>query len=499
MTQTETPLPKLGGKPASHDTRTVWLEQVMQPPLPTAPDAVDYTPAVDAAIAAAGLPDWGMLKNDTLGICAVAAADHIDMVWTANAGDFAQPTDADAVQVYEEVTGYNPNDPSTDQGTDPLELLKYWTNIGILVNGQRHLLGGFAAVAPKDHDRIKQGVDVFEGVLICFAMPIGVQGMDSWPTPPGPLTGDWAPASWGYHATGGVKYGVVVATNAAGIWVVSWGRLYFVEWGYVDAYCDQCFVLFSTDILIAGKSPLGFDQPGFMGFLSQIRQSQQGPEPMPQPDATACDLFIVRWTGLFTDPAGDCDGQQAVDDDIAKQYLISNQDATVDTISVGWDQVPPSPYTNSPDGLARWVKDQILAKLALNPKMQVIMTGHSFGGGALVFFCTWLWNWFSGPAKDSPPFTIKAIFFDPRGNPVRFGANQSGAWYCPITVAPRQLVFVERNTPSLNGSPLFDQPGVTNVDVTDYTNPTLGHIDVIGETCLMKDSRVLSQVLAFTS
>ena len=65
--------------------------------LPTPPASFDLTTKV---------PSWGMMENDQLGDCTCAAAGHLIMEWTVNAGKkMCPPTDKQIVDAYSAITG----------------------------------------------------------------------------------------------------------------------------------------------------------------------------------------------------------------------------------------------------------------------------------------------------------------------------------------------------------------------------------------------------------
>ena len=67
----------MGKSVARHDPRTLLLASYVTPSLPTPPASFDLTSKVHA---------WGMMDNDQIGDCTCAAAGHLIMEWTANAG-----------------------------------------------------------------------------------------------------------------------------------------------------------------------------------------------------------------------------------------------------------------------------------------------------------------------------------------------------------------------------------------------------------------------------
>src|ERR1035441_3205045 len=74
-----------------------------------------------------------VLGNDQYGDCAEAGAMHLIQVETANTGNPLHATLQQTLDLYSAVTGFDPNDPSTDQGTVLLSLLQYWKSTGIKV------------------------------------------------------------------------------------------------------------------------------------------------------------------------------------------------------------------------------------------------------------------------------------------------------------------------------------------------------------------------------
>lgn len=251
---------KLGKKLARHDTRTLHLSKLLTANLPDAPDVVDLS---------GGETNWEMLANDALGDCTVAAALHLDMCWLTNVGSAFMPTDAQAIAAYSAITGYNPDDPSTDQGAVELDVLNYWRKTGIA----GHKILGFAALEPKNINHIKQSVYLFGGTYIGVQLPLSAQGQASWSVVGNGISGDSAPGSWGGHAV------CVVGYDAGGLWVVTWGQLLYMTWAFWNAYCDEAYAVFSTDMLAAGRSPQGFDLAALQAYLAQVGTMEAVPSP----------------------------------------------------------------------------------------------------------------------------------------------------------------------------------------------------------------------------
>lgn len=243
---------KLGRLRSPFDRRALWLNDYTQPTLPPEPVACDYSKAVT---------DWGMMLNDSLGDCAIAAPGHMEMGWTANAGNLYVPTDADILTAYEAVGGYSPTDPNTDQGCNMLDVLKYWKATGIA----GHTIGAYVRLNPQRIDQIKQAVAMFGSVYLGVNLPIAAQNQPVWDLPDGQeLTGDWSPGSWGGHAIMCPEY------DAATLSVVTWGEIQGVTWPWIVSYCDEAYAVLSPDLFNGqGKAPDGLD----MGALQSDLQS----------------------------------------------------------------------------------------------------------------------------------------------------------------------------------------------------------------------------------
>src|SRR5581483_817640 len=75
---------------------------------------------------------WPMYDNDEFGDCVWAAIGHQIQAFSAYGfGTVITVTNADVLAGYSAVTGFKPNDPSTDNGTVVQDALNYWRKTGI--------------------------------------------------------------------------------------------------------------------------------------------------------------------------------------------------------------------------------------------------------------------------------------------------------------------------------------------------------------------------------
>ena len=136
-------LHKLGKTKARKDPRTLQLSNyVMVATIPDIPEEVSWITHVN---------HWPMYGNDSVGDCVAAAAGHHIQQWTNYAGNEICVSPQDVIKTYEDVGGYVPGDPSTDNGMNMLTYLKYWRKTG--VGG--HKIMAFVSVNPKDDLEVK--------------------------------------------------------------------------------------------------------------------------------------------------------------------------------------------------------------------------------------------------------------------------------------------------------------------------------------------------------
>ncbi|MGH7082503.1 MAG: hypothetical protein ACREFV_08555 [Acetobacteraceae bacterium] len=185
---------------------------------------------------------WPMLDNDTIGDCTIAAVGHAAQLWTAAAGDLRVMTNAEALIGYE-AFGYVRGDESTDQGANAQDVLMRWTSPGFECGGAHDVLAGFCALDTTGGYDVMAGIAWLGVVYAGIALPLGVQGADTWDTGPlaTPAEGPWAPGSWGGHAV------PIIGYDPNGLTVVTWGKTLRMTWPFWRAYADEAYGLLSRD------------------------------------------------------------------------------------------------------------------------------------------------------------------------------------------------------------------------------------------------------------
>lgn len=248
---------KLGKAAARHDPRTLLMASYVSTGLPTPPPAFDLTTKIKA---------WGMMDNDQIGDCTCAAAGHLIMEWTANAEKkMVTPTDKQIVAAYSAITGYNPVTGANDNGANEIDVLNYWRQSGIA----SHKISAYVALEPSNHQHVMDSVFVFGGCYIGLQLPVSaqsqVQNHQPWSVPPGGPIGDGKPGSWGGHAV------PVMAYDARGLTVVTWGALQTMTWSFWETYCDEAYAILSNDYLKKKETPQGFSMQQLQADLADLR------------------------------------------------------------------------------------------------------------------------------------------------------------------------------------------------------------------------------------
>ena len=214
--------------------------------------------------------DWSkaqfqMLGNDTVSDCTCAGAGNHQTEVTTAAGDPYEPTAADILAAYSAITGYDPaqtdaggNNP-TDQGANLLDVLAYWQKKGIAA----HTIGAYVAVDPLNRRFVQQAIAYLEGLYI------GICLAQAWLDAPQGQVWDIGPgikpdANLGHCV-------VVVAYDADGVTVVTWGYLQKITWAAWEAAVDEAYAIVSDDELEPdGKTPVGFDMPTLAADLATL-------------------------------------------------------------------------------------------------------------------------------------------------------------------------------------------------------------------------------------
>jgi hypothetical protein len=242
---------KLGRKAVLHDSRTLKLASYLGPTLPLPPISVDWTK---------GLTDWGMMLNDQLGCCTICGCAHAIQTWSTNVGTEITVPDSEILSLYKQWNGYNPADPSTDQGGIELNVLNNWKKNNFV----GHQLLAFTSVNMTNIEEVQQAIHLFGGLYIGVALPISAQNQDIWSVVKDKRTS--IPNSWGGHCV------YVCGYDKDYLTCITWGKIQRMKYNFWLKYVDEAYALIGQDFFNdKGIAPQGFDKNQLLEDLTHIR------------------------------------------------------------------------------------------------------------------------------------------------------------------------------------------------------------------------------------
>ncbi len=242
----------LGKRPPRCDHRTLKLSNYLLPAvLPPSPP-----PESSWVVDCTHITPWTMALNDQLGDCVIAAMAHMVQQWTFYvqekrlSGATTVIGDSIILKAYEDVGGYRPNDPSTDNGCVMLDALNYWRKKGL----GGHKILAYMSVDPHDERQWKTAISLFGSVIAGFALPLSAQDQTAWTVADGGAHGDGAPGTWGGHCV------PIMAYSPMSLTCVTWGAPLKMSHNFFGVYCDELYVALSQDWLDSkGVSASGLD------------------------------------------------------------------------------------------------------------------------------------------------------------------------------------------------------------------------------------------------
>lgn len=242
--------------------------------LPTPPVSIDWQSRV---------ANWPMYLNDQIGDCTCAAVGHlIEAETTYGQGATVTVTDQDVLTMYEAVSGYNPANPSTDQGAVIQDVLGYWQKTGMA----GHKIVAYASVDVANMTEIRQAIDLFGAVDVGINFPSSA--MDQFN----------AGQTWDVVAGSSIEGGHCVPVGAYGtdssLTCVTWGKQQKMTAAFWQRYVDEAWVVITQDWLSAkGLDPqglnlyqLGQDYAALTGRPNPIPAPEPQPAPTPSPSPT---------------------------------------------------------------------------------------------------------------------------------------------------------------------------------------------------------------------
>jgi hypothetical protein len=200
------------------------------------------------------IPDtqnWGagvvfqMFGNDQAGDCTCAGPCNALLEWNCDALHLATLSEQDAINLYSEITGYDPATGANDDGANIEDVLQYWQDNGI----NKHYIYSFLRIGIDNLEHLKQAIYLFGAIIV------GV-GVDDTDESNFTTTHSW---DTNYHVDGNHCI-ILVGYDQNGFWAVTWGGLVYITFNWWKHRGDEAFVCVTQDwIQSNGSAPNGFN------------------------------------------------------------------------------------------------------------------------------------------------------------------------------------------------------------------------------------------------
>lgn len=263
---------RLGKKPARPDAVKLRLRDYIHPSrLPTPPENFGHENLVG---------DWQMLGNSDYGDCAIAGPFHALMLWNAMANKKINVDTDCTLKAYSAITGFDPKDPSTDQGADVQEVSEYWRTKGLVdADGNTHKIDCYLALEPGNVEELYQATYLFKAVGIGIKCPAEYQQAFArgqvWDRVKRP------------HIEGG-HYILGVGSRAGLINTVTWGRTQLMTPAGYEQFNDETFVYLDEEMLINGTDIDGFNLRQLINDMKDLAE-----ETVPEIAPADCESLPV--------------------------------------------------------------------------------------------------------------------------------------------------------------------------------------------------------------
>jgi hypothetical protein len=234
---------KLGRVRSPHDARDLRLARYITARPAGSPPARDWSHAPNGLAI-----KFAMLGNDRYGCCTCAALGHLEeaaSVWTGVPSLITEPI---VLEAYDAISEWSRSNPlANDNGANNRDALKWFRSQGYIES--------FVSIDPQNMGHIEFAVNAGGGAYCGFDLPLSAQKQTVWDVAPaGQFDDSYKRRSWGGHAA------TVIAYNARGVWIVTWGRLQFMTWEFFVTYCDEAHMAIANAWTTPGKlTASGFD------------------------------------------------------------------------------------------------------------------------------------------------------------------------------------------------------------------------------------------------
>lgn len=206
----------------------------------------------------------GLYGNDTIGDCSAVGLANAARAQAALSGFDIPMPQPKVIGFYSASTGYNPADPSTDQGGRLADVLAFQLRNGFDHGGQDLLAGDFATFNPTDLDTHRRVMAQCGTGYLGVRLLEADKSADVWdaerpPQPSDPVWGDHCMLSFAYTATGETD----LVTG------ITWGMRQPFTWRWLRFRCEEAHVVYWRQLL----SPDGVNFAGL--DLDKLRADGQ--------------------------------------------------------------------------------------------------------------------------------------------------------------------------------------------------------------------------------
>ena len=218
---------KLGRpEPSPENPKDLHLRRFLLPPaeLPPPPEVIDNTGYVPQG--------FGMFCNDRFGCCVFASSAHRRLVQSGMIRQDVTITDSDVLRAYSAVTGFDPKEPSTDNGAIMVDAAN-WERRNDLC-GDRVYAFARIRIDPRDKELLHQATYYLGGVWFGLNLPRTAQKQvgQVWEVVP-----DMTPGDWGGHAVWSPK------TSPDCREVVTWAKLQRCTHEWIGVVADEAWAI----------------------------------------------------------------------------------------------------------------------------------------------------------------------------------------------------------------------------------------------------------------
>jgi hypothetical protein len=220
--------------------------------------------------------------NDSAGCCVEAEEAHFIAVVTGMTGKLFKYTRGMVLGLYGTLTGYNPSNPATDRGTDPIACLNYFTR-NAYADGSK--LAGFVLVDATNKEEVKFALATFGNLKIWLSLATSY--INPFPSKHGFVWDVATPNPQDGHCIGACGYiddandvpedVKVIGVTDLGLQVMTWGLIGTMTWAAVaqmlvpSAGGGMASRVTPDWINAQGDSPTGLTLPELVADLKALQ------------------------------------------------------------------------------------------------------------------------------------------------------------------------------------------------------------------------------------